>query len=140
MAVIRTNRLVVGEIVDLSPLSSEPWDAGGKVSPLGFSGVRRPGQDVWTCPAGKRAILRHLDLSTIIAPIGGFDQVGECWAFIGAGGTAYTMIFGAHWLASNLSAHWTGTCVFFPGDTLWVEGTQARLGYQASGAILDDPS
>lgn len=126
MTVIRTQRIAVGSL------------------DLQVQGERSE-SPVWTCPPGVTVIVRHIDAGASFIAVGETPILGCGFAMIEPGGAGPFLFAKMDWsgqlpggegFAVGINS-WTGTCVFYPGDRLWLGSDRpAVMSYQISGAIL----
>jgi len=125
MALIRTQRIVVGRV--------ENPNTGATVD-----------TPVWTCPASTLAVVRHIDAASAFMNLLGDPVAGGAWAGLEANGGDLLIFAKMDWtgqlpMATELlvaAAQWRGTCVLYPGDTLWIGTDRQYVDYQVSGALL----
>lgn len=131
MAVIRTRRLAVGILGQITfPRIANPQTP----ETLGVSGV------VFTAPAGYVTIVRHIDFTSWSPATPGLEFVADAYAMVTTGGKdvlfAQVELLGRGNGNNVAVAHkaWTGTCVLYEGETVYLETGYDVLHYQMSGA------
>lgn len=138
MALLRTARLA-GGIAD--PPGTGRAD-GRPVSPDHLlTPEMRDGFGVlaYTCPAGKRAVVRHVSGSIIAADLG-LGANFQCYIMADAVNGFFVAIM---WFTEGRNHRdWTGHCVMNPGETLhmYVNPAPSSFYFQASGAEMDLPT
>lgn len=138
MALLRTARLA-GGIVD--PPVWAALDANSPSSDHLLSPETRDGfgVQVFACPAGKRAVLRHISGSVTAADLG-LGANFQCYVMTDAVNGFFVAIM---WFTEGRNHRdWVGHCVMNPGETLhvYVNPAPSVYYYQASGALMDLPA
>jgi hypothetical protein len=99
---------------------------------LGFydSGAGTGTARLFIVPDGTTVILKDVSVNGR-ETTAGFALV---WADRGAGGTPQIILHAT--LQTDIPVHWTGTMVFGPGDSLYVNASTGQITFWASGTIL----
>lgn len=138
MAIIRTNRIAAGSVnwdwMTLPP-DWPPTPLSGATTAYNTQ-PRMTQEYVYTCPAGVRVILRHIDAGMVVSTPDGDTPIAGIWVFVSVAGGEWTMLLNDVFTGNKLSRHWTGTCVLGEGDIIDIETGGPNLTYQISGAIL----